>query len=137
MALDLSMSGQPTRFWDGDEAATKEMIDCIYSFKPMNKKIIDAFVKQLHYSIVQKAEEANSDLIVSQALYMNEHRQQLIDYLEWSGYSVNPYWVRCGLLTNAKRLLSRERGRGWLFYWLVNKPFFQRPKHFHIVVNND
>jgi gluconate kinase len=137
MATNRSQTGFHTRFWDADEAATQDMIDCIDEFKPMNRDMISRYVNILKTSIVRKAEEASSDLIISQALYMDEHRQQIIDHLELLGYTVHPYWVRCSLLTNAKRLLSRERGRGWLFYWLMNKPFFQRPKHFHTIINND
>lgn len=137
MALNRTRAGYHARFWDADEAATPDMIECICSFKPMNRDMIMAYVNILKTAIVRKAEETDSDLIVSQALYVDEHRQQLIDHLERLGYIVNPYWVRCSFLTNAKRLLSRGRGRGWLYYWLVNKPFFQRPKHFHIVVIND
>lgn len=115
-------------FFDGDDVVTKEMIERVSKFKPMTKEMIDDYVKNhLAPAILERASEHG--LIVAQALYLNEHRLFLKTYLESRGCEVKFYWIRVPWLQNIEQLWFRPKGYRWIFYWLLNKPFFEKPTH--------
>lgn len=74
-------------------------------------------------------ERGKYGLIVAQALYTNADRVFLKKYLELHGFNVSFFWVKSSFWRNLKQIYSRPRGLRWVLYWLLNKPFFEKPSH--------
>ena len=125
-----------SRFWDGDEAITPEMLERVSQFKPLTLDIIERYVAVLGDSIVQIAKESDTNLIVSQALYLDKHRKNLASKIENFGCEIEFCWVKCGNISNIMHLWSRPQKMQWIWYWLINKPFFQKPSHPHQILFN-
>lgn len=122
-------------FFEGDSVATTEMIDRVSKFKLLNPKIIATFVSKLVDSIIDKAQEVYpKKLIVSQALYCNFDRMFIRKLLRAYGYEVNFVWVRASFWRNIKQLYSRPNGLKWIYYYLINKPFFEKPTHSYLLL---
>lgn len=116
-------------FFDGDEVISDEMRRCVEKFKPMNSEMIQAYMDILEVEIVRRAEATEGDLVVAQALYSDMNRKNLFMALRNWNYSVQPIWVRVSMKDNAKYLMNRPQGWRWVMYWLMNKPFFEKPTH--------
>lgn len=123
------------KFFDGDSVVTPRMLEKVSKFKPITRDILEEYMDVLADSIADQM--VNCDhLVVSQALYGNEDRQSLKVFLECLGYRVRMWWVQVPLWRNVQNLLTRKDGWKWVFYWLFNKPFFQKPTHEHQVFYN-
>lgn len=121
-------------FFDGDSIVPPKMAEKVSNFKPLTRELIQDYVGILANAIVDRAVEKNQDLIVAQALYSNEDRKFIAEYLCCFGYAVIFYWVRPSFWRNLKQIYSRKNGLRWVFYWLMNKPFFQKPTHQHYIL---
>lgn len=117
-------------FLDGDTLVPEEMMERVAAFKPLSPEIVEDYVtNHLAPAILNR-----SSVIVAQALYMDKHRLFLRDFLTTHGYEVIFYWVKPKFWNNLKQIYSRPKGLKWVLYWLMNKPFFQKPTHDHQVV---
>jgi gluconate kinase len=123
------------RFFDGDSVITPRMLDKVSRFKPISEDILEEYMDVLSNSIADQMISCDY-LVVSQALYMNKDRESLKLFLESLGYRVRMWWVRVPLWRNVQNLLSRKDGWKWALYWLINKPFFQKPTHEHQIFYN-
>ncbi len=115
-------------FFDGDTVATEEMRDRVAKFYPLNKQLIEEFISVLLAAIVMKADDLGN-LVVAQALYNNDDREWILSFLTSMGFSVNFVWIKTSFWRNLKQLYSRPRGFWWVIYWLMNKPYFEKPTH--------
>lgn len=120
-------------FFDGDTVATPEMVSRVSKFKPLNKDIIKDYVNVLIGSITARAQNATG-LVVAQALYSNKDRDFIRWFLNALGFNVKFIWVKSPFVKNMKQIYSRPKGLRWVLYWLMNKPFFEIPKHDHEVI---
>lgn len=65
--------------YDGDKFITQEMRDALEKDIPLTRPMIDAFVEKLKGDIALLMEKhPGESFIISQALYMNEHREILL-----------------------------------------------------------
>ena len=128
LADDLSGLNKLTHFLEGDSLASPEMADRVQRFRlPTRDMVIDL----VDHLIVETLRLAwTGDVVVAQALYFDEDRQQIQKHLRDAGHHVDWVWVHPDAKTNVKRLLGRPKGYRWVLYWLLNKPFFERPTHF-------
>ena len=117
-------------FFDGDTVATPQMMERVSKFKPLNKEIISNYLTILTSEIINRASVSSNGLVVAQALYNNKDRISLKEKIEATGeFNVNFFWVHVPFLQNLKQIYSRPKGFRWALYWLINKPFFQKPTH--------
>lgn len=117
-------------FVEGDALLHPDMRARVEKFLPPTREQLAYLVDALQLQIAFIASAAtNQGVVVSQALYRNEHRLPIIDYWKASGYDVECFWVRPGFWQNAKQLWNRRRGLRWTLYWLVSKPWFEKPDH--------
>ncbi len=115
-------------FFDGDTVATPEMKDRVAKFYPLNKQLIEEFIAVLLSAIVMKADDLGN-LVVAQALYNNDDREFIEEMLSRQGFRVRFYWIKTSFWCNLKQLFSRPKGFWWVIYWLMNKPYFEKPTH--------
>ncbi len=120
-------------FLDGDTVATPEMLARVGKFKPLTREMIEDFINVLLMAIMDRAKPADG-LVVAQALYFDEDRDFLEMLLSSLGYKVEFYWVKPPFWRNLVQLFSRKNGIRWIIYWLMNKPFFQKPTHKHQIM---
>lgn len=116
------------KFFEGDSILTQEILDRVSNFKPINHEMIARYMDVLCDAIGDQMEVCDN-LVVSQAFYSNKDRESLINFLECLGYQVTMWWVKTSFLSNIQNLLTRDNSWKWVVYWLINKPFFQSPKH--------
>lgn len=121
-------------FFDGDTAAPPEMMEKVVNFQPLSREMIVQFVETLKQEILFRAEQSKLGLMVAQALYFDEDRKSIISLLEQEGYSVSAYWIKPPVWRNFRQILSRPHGWRWVLYWLMNKPFFQKPTHDYMII---
>lgn len=123
-------------FFDGDDVATPEMIERVSKFKPLNHRIVSHYVHEvLGPEIVKRASKSERGIVVAQALYSNINRRGLSTYLAAHGFDVSFYWVQPSLFSNVRQIFSRENGTKWVAYFLMNKPFFEKPTHKYWTLN--
>jgi gluconate kinase len=120
-------------FFDGDDVVTPEMLERVKGFKSLTREMIIRYVNGLANVIADKAEQSNG-LVVAQALYLDEDRLFLQKFLQCLGYRVRFIWIKTSFWRNLKQIYSRKSGLRWVFYWLMNKPFFQPPTHHYSVL---
>jgi len=120
-------------FFDGDCAATAEMIDRVSKFQPLTREIITRYIQSLSVAIIMRATKYRG-LVVAQALYADQDRKKLADTLYNCNYAVEFRWVKVSMWQNIRQLLKRKDGLRWVWYWLINKPFFQKPTHHYSVI---
>ena len=111
------------KFLEGDSLATPEMINRISKFKMMDLDMIKSFIIDLTIKI---EEYDGENLIVSQALYREEFRDYIYGKFKYT-YDIEFIWVKPGIVQNIKNLFNRDNALGWVYYWTINKPFFQSP----------
>lgn len=120
------------KFIEGDLYVPVEMSERIARMLPPTKDQIEELIRDL-LGAVDEYLEIYDGVVVSQALYRNLHREFMIDYWLGKGYEVHPIWVKVGFWQNLRQLWKRERGGlKWVLYWLMNKPFFEKPTHPHM-----
>ena len=123
-------------FLDGDTLISPEMAERVKKFKPLTPEMIRSFVRDLGDEIHDRLIfDDISGLVVAQALYSNEDRRFLSDYLIVLGYNVKLVWVTVPVWQNIKQLFSRKRGLRWIIYWLMNKPWFEKPDHEYYLID--
>lgn len=125
------------QFFDGDICIPDEMKQRVKKFKFLPDELITNFVdKQLIPYIHHWADKRSysTDLVVAQALYKRKHRQMILDRVRGSRliYISPPSFAK-----HLSYLLKRKDYR-WITYWLLSKPFFQKPDGnvIEIVSNN-
>lgn len=121
-------------FIEGDSHASPEMKAAIDGFKIITKEMVDDLVVEMVEEVWACAESGAKGVVVSQALYMESHRQTFLRAID--RFEVDMYWVKTPLIQHIRQLYSRPRGLRWILYWLMSKPFFQRPKGFYLVMRN-
>lgn len=121
------------RFIEGDALAGPSMKRAMDTFGIITKEMIDALVGSIALAV--RSDVNASGFVVSQALYMKRHRDRLKELLERAGFEVTFYWVKTPLRQHVRQLLSRPGGWRWIVYWLMSKPFWQKPKGAVIVKN--
>src|SRR5579885_382992 len=117
-------------FFEGDSVVTPRMLERVQKFKPLTRDIVEEYVDVLSNAIADQMNDCDN-LVVSQALYLNEDRVSIKLFLESMGYEVRMWWVKVPLWRNFQNLLTRTSPWKWVCYWLINKPFFQKPNHPH------
>lgn len=123
------------KFFDGDSVITPRMLEKVSQFKPIPRDILEEYIDKLFNAIADQMENTEY-LVVSQALYLDEDRFELLKFLESNGIRVRMWWVQCPWHRNIRNLLTRPNGWKWVFYWLINKPFFQKPTHDYSIFPN-
>lgn len=118
-------------YLDGDRFMPPKMKEKVERFSSLNKKLVFELVWRLSHETMEQASKTENGLVVSYAFYRAWHRHWFNNYLVSGDFVPHWYWVRPPLIRHAKQLLGRERGKRWLLYWLRNKPFFQKPSHWH------
>jgi gluconate kinase len=118
------------KFFEGDSVITPRMLERVSKFASIPREILDEYMDVLFNAIVDNMNTCDN-LVVSQALYRNEDREALKVFLESFGYKVVMFWVVSKWHRNIEGLLTRDNGWKWVLYWLINKPFFQKPEHEH------
>lgn len=120
-------------FLDGDTVCTPAMVERVSKFKPLSPELIDDYIENhLSKAILERAEEGH--LIVGQALYRNHNRLRLMRILQEAGHMVEFWYIKTPFFQNMMQILSRPKGVRWVLYWLLNKPFFQKPTHQHEIL---
>lgn len=115
-------------FFDGDDVVPPEMLEKVKNFEPLTREIVQNYISVLANAIADRAEdESVPGLVVAQALYFDEDRLFLESFLNCLGFKVKFIWVRARFWRNLKQIYSRPKGLRWVLYWLMNKPFFQKP----------
>ena len=112
--------GHDLCFLEGDDYVTLAMLERVRKFKPIPMD----YVRVLAAAIVTHARLCD---FPGQALYLDEDRYWLATHLHLHGFTTRFHWVSCGWFRNVRRLLTRQHGFRWVLYWLINKPFFQKP----------
>ncbi len=123
--LQAERSGIP--FLEGDDLVPPEMVARVLKFKPLTREMVSELVARLIEEI--KVRVVRGDITVAQALYLDADRRLVDEELRAQGHEVVWFWVRAGFIRNMKQLLTRPKGLRWVAYWLSNKPFFERPTH--------
>jgi gluconate kinase len=115
-------------FFDGDDVIPPGMKDIVSKFRPLTKAMVDDYVASyLAPAILLERNKSSKEyLIVSQALYLKEHRDSLETYLEQNGIKVAYWYIWVPFWQNIRQLWSRPNGLRWILYWLMNKPYFQK-----------
>jgi hypothetical protein len=131
------MEGPTPQFLEGDSVLPPKMMELISNFKPLTKEMVTSFVKDNLYTEIVKRLDTGYEydsIVVSQALYSNQNRIDLIDMLSSANIEVIMVWVKPPFWRNLKQIWSRPNGLKWVLYWLMNKPFFEKPTHHHVVI---
>lgn len=123
------------KFFEGDSVVTPRMLDRISKFKSISEDILEEYMDVLADAIADQMDDCDT-LVVSQALYRDEDRKSMITFLQCLGYQVEMWWVVTRWHRNIQNLLTRQNGWKWALYWLINKPFFQKPTHPHRLFYN-
>lgn len=123
------------KFFEGDSVVTPRMLEKVSKFKPIPEDVLEEYMDVLFNAIADQMHDCDN-LVVSQALYREADRVELKSFLESFGYKVVFHYVISKWHRNIEGLLTRENGWKWVLYWLINKPFFQKPKHEHRVWRN-
>lgn len=123
------------KFFEGDSVVTPRMLERVRKFKSISEEILEEYMDVLADAIADQMDDCDN-LVVSQALYRDEDRKSMITFLQCLGYQVEMWWVQIKWHRNIQNLLTRPSGWKWALYWLINKPFFQRPTHPHQLFYN-
>lgn len=117
-------------FFDGDTVLPPAMLEKVTKFKPLDRVDIALFVNNLAAETVRRLKHSDG-IVLAQALYLDSDRKFLATYLRKYGFSVKFIWVKPPFIRNMRQIFSRKNGFKWVLYWLINKPFFQKPTHFY------
>ena len=105
-------------FVDGNMYLSPAALEKIRNFEFPSKSEIDIMAYDLMMGVNQLCSQATNGVVVSQSLYRNANRIQVIHFLEQAGYTVEVYWVKSDIIQHVKRLFGRRRGASWLAYWM-------------------
>lgn len=130
------VDGPKPEFLEGDSVIPAEMLERVLAFKPLTPEMVTSYVKNNLYPAIMDKFRLSPSVVVSQALYSDANRRELIMMLQHKDVEVTMVWIKPGFWRNLKQIWSRPNGLKWVLYWLINKPFFQKPTHHHIVVGD-
>lgn len=123
-------------FVEGDEHLPDDMKARVGKFLPPSKDMLDRMVEKLKEEVASTAMNAKYGVLVSQALYRNSHREELYQYFKARGFNVDLLMIKVSWWQNIKNLWSRKRGFLWVLYWIISRPFFEKPIRGVILDNN-
>ena len=115
-------------FVEGDDLAGPEMAAAIKDLRRITTGMVDDLVERMVDTLYIKKASGVRGVVLSQALYRKHHRDNLEFLLSRAGIEVQFIWVKPRLRQHIRQLLSRDGGWRWVAYWLLSKPFFQRPR---------
>lgn len=126
-------------FLEGDSFVTPAMLERVKKFQPIPQHVLEEYMDVLFDGIAAAVDQLGDGgvLLVSQALYRNADRDDLKVFLESQGHEVVFMWVKTTWQQNIENLLTRKDGWKWVWYWLINKPFFQKPSHPYVLIENN
>ena len=117
-------------FIEGDELVPVDMQAYVKKFKLPTKDMVERLVLRIaNLPALTPVDSQCKGFVICQALYRNGHREFLLNHWKRLGYNVQAVWIRVPFWQNIRQLLKRPQGWKWLAYWLLNKPFFQKPSH--------
>lgn len=124
---------------DGDKYITPLMRNALAQETPITREMIDEFVWVLVDKIkAQLAKDAKASFIISQAMYMNEHRQILLDAFPGNMQLI---LIQSDEKIRKSRILSRyNAGKSKVTVKCAEEmdPKFEAPDHdFNVLDNND
>jgi hypothetical protein len=70
------------QFFEGDSVVTPRMLERVQKFKPLTRDIVEEYVGVLSNAIADQMNDCDN-LVVSQALYLNEDRVSIKLFLEF------------------------------------------------------
>ena len=126
-------------FIEGDDFIPGPSIDeRVKKFQILKPAEIQNFIHNILLpQVMSHTSLEGTDIVVSQAMYRNVDRIKFADAIqEHTAYTVRWFLIKTPLLQHIKQILSRRYGLRWFAFWLLNKPFFQKPVHHHITVLN-
>lgn len=116
-------------YLEGDDYLPPAMREAVARFgrvtEDMKGQLLNRLKVVLHEELDK--ERPNGGIVLSQALYSEADRQWLIRHFRAAGYKVEVYWIKAGFWRNLKQLWKRPRGARWVLYWLMSKPWFEKP----------
>ena len=115
---------QGMAFLEGDDFLPPAMASRIAQFKPVTPDMIKRYLLEYLIPVILGEVDARG-LVVSQALYLREHRKMLVERLRFHGHEVELQHVRAPFWRHMRQLWNRPQGARWVLYGLLNKPFFQ------------
>lgn len=115
------------RFIEGDWMMGEKMGAAVGKFGRVTREMREDLVERMKLQVLRAADEHERGVVVAQALYKEEDRRALVDYWTKYGFLVVLIWVRAPFWQNLGQLWSRDRGLGWVYYWLASKLSFQKP----------
>lgn len=121
---------------DGDKFITKEMQYCLEEDEQMTVEMIDAYVNNLIRIIEDfKRQNIGTDLIFTQALYLNKHREQILAEISDSVmvHITVPEPLRFTRITNRYNLF---KSKVHVDYAIEMDKHFQPPTHRTIEICN-
>jgi len=124
-------------FFDGDTVAPPELMERVSTFKPLPRSMLSNYIHEtLTPEILKRAAASERGIVVAQALYLNIDRNILLKYLRSFSFDVGFYWVQTSVWRNIRQLLTRKNGGRWVAYYLMNKPWFEKPNHQYWTLND-
>lgn len=121
---------------DGDKHITKDMRRCLEKDEQMTPEMIDVFVQQLIQLIGSSQQKLAENFIVSQALYLNAHRQRILEAIPQAQF----VHIRVSEATRAQRIQARYQAglsKVSLEYAMEMDKHFEFPTHPVIQVDNN
>jgi dephospho-CoA kinase len=122
---------------DCDHYITQEMRDCLDEDKQMTPEMITRYV--IHLSLIVNAyrrQHQGRSFVVTQAMYLNEHRQLLLDKFD----DLQFVWIKAKPAIRDLRLMARylaEKSKVSPEYARKMDDCFEVPTHPHLVFDND
>lgn len=123
-------------FIEGDSLANCAMQEAIRNLKVIKLEWVDELVEAIDEAVLLAELLLIDGVVVSQALYRDKHRQLLIERWKARGWEVEARWVRTQTIQHIKQLKSRPEGWRWVGYWLLSKPWFEKPNHEYTTLYN-
>ena len=93
-------------FWEGDDALTPEMRQCLTTGQSFTQKMRDEFSEKLEKEIYALQQQINKPLIIAQGLYKQKNR----DKLKQAFPNIHFVQITADWPVIAKRLESRKSG---------------------------
>jgi gluconate kinase len=123
------------KFIEGDDYLPPTMREAVDRFgrvtEDMKGMLLNGLRIVLHRELMQV--RPHGGVVLSQALYNEADRQFLTRHFKAAGYTVDVYWVKPGFWRNLKQLWRRPRGLRWVLYWLMSKPWFEKPLAAYVI----
>lgn len=113
-------------FFDGDDQIPEDMKHRIENFKLISRSDYSYFVQAFLYpEILRRYNRGMHNQVVAQALYSRRDRQFLQREMDIRRVKSKSVYVDAPLAANLGRLYRRRKGKRWMAYGLLQRPFFQ------------